>query len=1554
MGVMMSSGSSSSEFAGADVADEFGASLELSSGESLSYSGLPRPREFYKKKRAMSARELKLSGRIRTESIRSEDSLADIARNEMTEQPTAEYGLRYEIAGSFGEYGNMNRIMSDTFEDTVSARRWLLATRSLHFDPRGIIPQLWVLFMRILAFAVILADPFEVAFVFNASWEEAKVIFEYFGWLTNWLFFADLLFQLNLTFVPPGSIEVHYLLRDILRNYCFSFRFVCDLVVLTPMIRGAWILVDGGDREDLREWDNLKLLRLFALSKIFREYNTLGKGIIPSSFAPWYLERLMQVAIAATVMLHWMACGAFIVGRTEDTPWYELDDDIRLDADIYSRYIVGVYWATMTATTIGYGDIVLLSNNERIYAIVCMLLGAVFFAYSVGVMSNSIDEMEKEGHEFNKVRSRLHTLMKHHVVGSGLKNDIDYYLAQRQPMINYHIDEAEKQLLDQLSPMLQQRLLLSMHYDIFSRVDILNNLPGVIVGRIVKLLNFRCFNQYETVIYPQDKHTAMYVIEKGIALKTVFHIAANRNKLLYRLNVFGEGILLHPEDAKLFKGSAEVCQVQSVTFLGAHQLPQRAFFDLLSQYPEIERKFRSTQRSRCYWNKAIRLVIEANKRHRELIVGAAVEKLIAQSAAASDATPPVAAPDTSPPPPPSDLRIAVIGNGITSRSLVEQIADAIERGRLRVGVVAIFSPAEYVATGAAGALENMAAAGTSAASLRGYKRRRRAKKARKRREKLEAQRALAEGKSSGDGDWIQMSAPLDPRYKAFPPVLHKALQLHSLRDFPEHIACIGKEAFDAVVACGSIAADPLIGLETICDGVVGRGGSKFTRRVAPPPRHSDTSSAGEGHPPVAAGVRPKAGSGTKQRSSSSSSSDEGLENEQRADGAPIVPDPAPKPMKIGVAYANGRRRAPRAPSGRDYLVRTEGDALRCLNSAWTSQAVVEDAALRDHSFSWLWGEPTSPQQGRGISGIDAPLSADEFLMQRKDNLFFNLLKGADLDCDRDALRGLLDAKLAATDEERRAAKASTTWRGGGSTMPHSGASNSGHRASHYLSAKHQLREEQDDIIHVRRRRHYLVSEMREVEVYRVDDVTKSNLIHEHTIGKKKRDARASAPAADVGDADAASDGDQGGVVPTAKSMLGNLVEQFRNSRNGSSVRDLYKVTEAVRLRSLRGMQRVHAELLLREMAPEVMELRLRRHGSTGRCVLQYQYLVKYAGARLREKRPLLLIDISRTPMIAVPQLHTTDATKKRAKLRPPPKAMATPSMLLAAAPALGESFMEESKKEGDSASAKGKLSAIANAATHDLMKGGDGATAVGKKEETTEEDEEDGAAAKDARGAEGEGGGEDGTEDDDADASAAAKAFSGGDARVGRSRKGAAITLVNLPKLVVLARANLRSAATKLFEDKEEDPGQLPSGVESIVKSYYHVEMSASNMQAGYRGAYDDADEEGGRSLAPQRGRKLTRRLLGRLHRAVGRSFSYFSSSGSQDLDAAIGRGELMELTEEHTVGEAKGAEDGEGPVRSSGTATGGSGANVRVMESADYSAPGSGPMDLGSGELQI
>lgn len=106
----------------------------------------------------------------------------------------------------------------------------------------------------------------------------------------------------------------------------------------------------------------------------------------------------MKVFIFLFFITHWTACIFFLVANVKNNSgdyltWIDLvDPNDRLTNEQF--YTHSFFWAFATISTVGYGDIYAVSEEEKLVAIFVMIVACGVFATMVGTMGAIFDKPE--------------------------------------------------------------------------------------------------------------------------------------------------------------------------------------------------------------------------------------------------------------------------------------------------------------------------------------------------------------------------------------------------------------------------------------------------------------------------------------------------------------------------------------------------------------------------------------------------------------------------------------------------------------------------------------------------------------------------------------------------------------------------------------------------------------------------------------------------------------------------------------------------------------------------------------------------------------------------------------------------------------------------------------------------------------------------------------------------------------------------------------------------------------------------------------------------------
>ena len=190
--------------------------------------------------------------------------------------------------------------------------------------------------------------------------------------------------------------SLEYLLRIISvkkpLKYIFSFYGLIDLISLLPAYLGLFMFSES--ISSIKTIRAIRLLRVFRILKLIRyvkEANTLKQALIASRQR--IVVFLLAVLAVATIM------GTII---------YIIEDS----KDGFTSIPRSIYWAIVTLTTVGYGDIAPQTVLGQFFASIIMILGYAIIAVPTGMISVELALSEKmntqscpscsaEGHENN-------------------------------------------------------------------------------------------------------------------------------------------------------------------------------------------------------------------------------------------------------------------------------------------------------------------------------------------------------------------------------------------------------------------------------------------------------------------------------------------------------------------------------------------------------------------------------------------------------------------------------------------------------------------------------------------------------------------------------------------------------------------------------------------------------------------------------------------------------------------------------------------------------------------------------------------------------------------------------------------------------------------------------------------------------------------------------------------------------------------------------------------------------------------------------------------------
>lgn len=330
------------------------------------------------------------------------------------------------------------------------------------------------------------------------------------------------------------------------------------------------------DSDEINKFKGLRIVRLFRLAKLLRILRAgrmfdRWESAVAVNYSMLTLGRFVFLTV---IVAHWLACAWHMIKVIEDTEenWVVGYLGSNHGLPTFEVYIVALYWAVMTMSTIGYGDVVAKTTAERVVATFGMFIGSSIFAYIVGAVTGTVATMGARKTAFYELMDAVNGYMEEVQLPKQVRMRIREYFRHRFNTGSLH---SNSELLEKMSPALRESVATHTHAGWIRDIPYFSKCNDEFVVKVALSLQHRTFAPHELVITLFEDTDVMYIVKAGVC--------ACKGMIFTRGKVFGEDMItsiVKPSENKRYYTA------RSLTFSDVYVLQKSDLSELLDKYQE--------------------------------------------------------------------------------------------------------------------------------------------------------------------------------------------------------------------------------------------------------------------------------------------------------------------------------------------------------------------------------------------------------------------------------------------------------------------------------------------------------------------------------------------------------------------------------------------------------------------------------------------------------------------------------------------------------------------------------------------------------------------------------------------------------------------------------------------------------------------------------------------------------------------------------------------------------------------------------------------------------
>lgn len=431
-------------------------------------------------------------------------------------------------------------------------------------DPRGIMRKCWdVCLMLVMLFNLIEA-PIRLCFEMEPGDTLVTI-----ATVADAFLICDIIINFRTGYYQDAVLEVDPLL--IATRY-FTGRFLVDFITSIPFSL-------FGDSMAIKALRLLKVLRLPQIYYVLKHLDRSGGKF--TTFAD-----TIAAVLGLLLCAHFSSCIWNLIARYDrlhnplyaNESWESRYCGDNSHCDLYDRWRNGLYFAVVTLSSTGFGDILPVSDLERNFTLIMLCGGGMIYGYVLTV-SMSLFMPTKADKDFEDHMQELLAYLHQSKLPKWLRNKV---VAYYEYTWSHRTAEVEKKVLDGLPPILRSTCSRYCYKDVIESVPFLRNMGEECVSELVTRFTFMHCNAGEYVFQKGSVGKALFIVKNG-----QLEVLADPNDpakggiaFLFPGDLFGEAVVSKAP-------SIRAASVRAVVRSYLLRLNKEDFHNVMDMFPEV-------------------------------------------------------------------------------------------------------------------------------------------------------------------------------------------------------------------------------------------------------------------------------------------------------------------------------------------------------------------------------------------------------------------------------------------------------------------------------------------------------------------------------------------------------------------------------------------------------------------------------------------------------------------------------------------------------------------------------------------------------------------------------------------------------------------------------------------------------------------------------------------------------------------------------------------------------------------------------------------------------